>query len=272
MTWRLITIRFSHYNEKARWALDRCGHAYDEDAYLPFLHGLGTVPVLLRNGAGAADKGSSRFSTPVLVADGRVISDSSEIVRFASDQAADPNKQLYFTPAARELEAHFSGRFGADARRIAYWYLLPHRDLIVDLAARNVGGSQGRVFSAGFPVFVRLLRRALAIEEAQAMRSRDKVVAEFERVSERLADGRPYLLGDRFSAADISFAALSSVAMMVGREEGYAAWMPRPDQLGPDFAKFAASLRATPAGKWVLRQFAEERGTRSRPCSVDERA
>src|SRR5262249_52617975 len=34
----LITIRFSHYNEKARWALDRFGVVYTERAHLPLIH------------------------------------------------------------------------------------------------------------------------------------------------------------------------------------------------------------------------------------------
>jgi glutathione S-transferase len=265
MTWRLITIRISHFNEKARWALDRCGHAYDEDAYMPMLHNLGTVPVWLRSRAGAADKISTRFSTPVLVAGDRVLADSSAIVAFASEQAADPSLGLYVHPEARELEAHYSGRFGADTRRLAYWYLLPHRNLLIDCARQNVGCRQGLAFEAGLPVFLPILRRVLAIDETHAMRSRDNVVAEFERVSERLADGRPYLLGDRFSAADLSFAALGSIALMVGRDEGYGAWVPRLDQLSPEFAELAGSLRSTPAGKFVLRLFAEERGHRIRP-------
>ena len=32
---RLITIRFSHYCEKARWALDRGRIAYEERSHLP---------------------------------------------------------------------------------------------------------------------------------------------------------------------------------------------------------------------------------------------
>ena len=31
MTTRLITIAFSHYCEKARWALDRAGIVFEED-------------------------------------------------------------------------------------------------------------------------------------------------------------------------------------------------------------------------------------------------
>jgi glutathione S-transferase len=267
MTWRLITIRISHFNEKARWALDRCGHAYDEEAYLPMLHNLGTVPVWLRHRAGRVDKLSTRFSTPVLIAGDRVIADSSEIVAFASEQAIDPRLGLYAHPEARELEAHFSGRFGADTRRLAYWYLLPHRELLIDFGRKNVGRRQARAFEAGLLLLVPMLRKALAVDQTHAMRSRDNVLAEFERVGERLADGRPYLLGDRFSAADLSFAALGSIALMVGPDEGYGAWVPRPDQLSPEFAELAGSLRASEAGKFVLRLFAEERGHRIRPLS-----
>jgi glutathione S-transferase len=100
------------------------------------------------------------------------------------------------------------------------------------------------------------------------MRSRDDVLAEFDEVSARLADGRPYLLGDRFSAADLSFAALGSVAMLVQPDEGYGCWLPPRTRIDPDFAALGDQLRATPAGQFVLRMFAEERGTRRRPCSV----
>jgi glutathione S-transferase len=265
MSWRLITIRVSHFNEKARWALDRCGHAYDEEAYMPLMHNLGTMPVLLRHGAGAADKYSTRFSTPVLVAGDRVLAVSSEIVAFASEQARDPSLGLYFDPEARELEAHYGRRFASDTRRLAYWYLLPHRDLLVELAVRNVGRRQARVFEASLPLMIPLLRKSLALDETHVMRSRANVLAEFERVSERIADGRPYLLGDRFSAADLSFAALGSIALMVGPEEGYGAWLPKLEQLSPEFGDLARSLRATAAGKLVLRLFAEERGRRIRP-------
>jgi glutathione S-transferase len=268
MTWRLITIRISHFNEKARWALDRCGHAYDEEAYMPMLHNLATVPTWMRHRTGAADKLSTRFSTPVLIAGDRVIADSSAIVAFASEQARDPSLDLYFHPEARELEAHYSGRFGADTRRLAYWYLLPHRHLIIDFARQNVGRRQAQVFAACLPLLTPMLRKVLAIDKTHAMRSRDNVLAEFERVSRRIADGRPYLLGDRFSAADLSFAALGSVALMVGQHEGYGAWVPRLDQLAPEFAELAHSLRESAAGKLVLRLFAEQRGHRIRPVKL----
>ena len=39
--------------------------------------------------------------------------------------------------------------------------------------------------------------------------------AVFDSVGERLADGRPYLMGDRFTAADLTFASLSAPARLL---------------------------------------------------------
>src|SRR5580704_2864271 len=71
---RLITIPFSHYCEKARWALDRAGVSYVEDPYLPGLH---IRP--MRKVAGT--------TVPVLVLEGRTLRDSAEIMAYADEQA-----------------------------------------------------------------------------------------------------------------------------------------------------------------------------------------
>lgn len=256
MTPQLLTIRISHYNEKARWALDRCGLAYEERAYMPVLHMAGTIPLLLRRRAGRADRVSTRFSTPVLITKDRVLADSCEILAYASEQSG---LDLYPNDEARELEARFGAQLGADTRRLVYWYLLPERGLLGEFAQHNVGPTQARLFRAGEPIIVKVLRRALAVEEARAMRSREAVIAEFEAVSAMLADGRPYLTGERFTAADLSFAALGSIAIMVGSDEGYGAWMPARERLPPDFAALVEQLRATAAGQFILRMFADER-------------
>ena len=44
MTATLVTIAFSHFCEKARWALDHAGVRYVEERYAPVAHLVGTVP------------------------------------------------------------------------------------------------------------------------------------------------------------------------------------------------------------------------------------
>ena len=70
---------------------------------------------------------------------------------------------------------------------------------------------------------------------------------------------RRYLVGDQFSIADLSFAALAALAVGVQPHEGYGAWLPALDQSPPGYREFAEQLRATQAGAFVLRMFAEER-------------
>jgi len=78
----------------------------------------------------------------------------------------------------------------------------------------------------------------------------------FDEAAALLADGRPYLTGDTFTAADITFAALAAPA--VG--QAYAA----APGLGPDtppaMRAEVEELRAHPAGRFVLRMWEAERG------------
>ena len=68
---RLVTIPISHFCEKARWALDRAGLAYVEEAHVQGLHQL------------AARRAGGGPSVPVLVTDEGVFAQSEWIIRYA---------------------------------------------------------------------------------------------------------------------------------------------------------------------------------------------
>ncbi|MFW5741213.1 MAG: hypothetical protein ACOC1F_12685 [Myxococcota bacterium] len=74
----------------------------------------------------------------------------------------------------------------------------------------------------------------------------------FDEVSERVRDRR-FLVGDRFSTADLTFASLASLALGVQREEGYGAVMPPLEQCASDAQRVMRALRDTEAGRFVLR-------------------
>ena len=71
------------------------------------------------------------------------------------------------------------------------------------------------------------------------------MLAEFDAIAARLADGRPYLTGDRFTAADLTFACLAA-AVVLPPEYGVA--LPQPEALpGPvrdDIERSARTPRA----------------------------
>ncbi len=267
MNWRLLTIRPSHYNERARWALDRFELPYVEQPYMPMMHMGPVAAAVLPNGKGRGDRVSTRLSTPVLIADGQVIADSGAIVEWVSRRFGDSRTSLFWTPRAAELDQQFAERLGADTRRLAYHYILDDTDGMRELAERNVPRMQARLFVALLPVVRRVIRDKLRVDEEHAARSLTRIEETFAAVDDRLADGRPYLLGDRFSAADLGFASLSALALLVQPSEGYGAWLPPLDRAAPAFAEIARRLRDTQAGRFALRMFAEERGRRVIPCS-----
>lgn len=87
--------------------------------------------------------------------------------------------------------------------------------------------------------------------------AQDKVDAAYERADALLSDGREFLAGDTFSAADLTFCALSTPIVCVPENVEYQFdWPPVPDEIG---AKLEA-WRTSAAGRFVSRIYAAERG------------
>jgi len=252
----LYGIAFSHYVEKARWALERFGVPYRDKRYLPFLH----IPVIHRlhgGRQGHADKASSRYSTPVLrTPTGALFTDSAAIVRYVSETFADRDADLYPCAEVAELEQRFHDVLGPHTRRAAYAFMFERPALIQRVVDESVSPAQARLFRWLRPGAQLGLRRLLRIDEAGVARSMDKTRRELAWVGERLADGCAFLVGSRFSAADLAFASLAAPALL---PDGYSAWLPSADMLPPRARDLTLELRDTPAGRFALRMYATER-------------
>lgn len=72
----------------------------------------------------------------------------------------------------------------------------------------------------------------------------------------RLEDGRRYLCGDAFTAADLAFAALAAPVIVPPE---YGTPLPAPDELPAEMAAGVRAFRAHPAGEFASRLFREER-------------
>lgn len=78
----------------------------------------------------------------------------------------------------------------------------------------------------------------------------------FDSVAQRLSDSRPFLCGDRFSADDLTFAALAASVLMPPE---YGVSLPQPEELPVAMASVVGDLRAHPAGAHALAMFRNER-------------
>lgn len=248
MATRLLTIPFSHYCEKARWALDRCDLPYREEGHLPMFH---WVP--------ARRAGGGR-TVPIIIDGTTVIGDSSDIIAWADDKR--PGALFPGSPVERAdalaLEDDFDTHLGPAIRRWAYFHLLPRKDLVHGLA-KQVPRWEQLALRALRPLAVAAIKRSLEIDADGAERSRVKIEDTFGRLNQHLADGRKYLIGDRFSVADLTFAALAAPVLL---PDGHPAALPAVSEF-PDLARTQITAwRESTAGQFGLRMYRDHRDER----------
>ena len=251
MTWRLITIPISHYCDKARWALDRAGVAYVEDGHVPMFHwraakavqGTRTVPILVH------DTGAATDSTDILhLVDTRLPAD----LRLFPE---DPTLRA----AVETWEERFDRSLGPAARRWAYFHLLADAALTVQMVGQGAPAWESHATRLVFPLYAGLMRRGLKITPSKSRQSLEKVRAILDDVTAALADGRRYLVGDRLTAADLTFATLAAPALLPDDHPAFQVpWASIP----PAMRTEVEALRSTPAGQFALRLYREDRRVR----------
>jgi glutathione S-transferase len=244
----LVTIPISHYCEKARWALDRAGVDYAEQAHVQFVHRF------------AARRAGGGTTVPVLVCDAGVLDDSADILLYANAHAPADRRIYPDDPTAaaeiRELEREFNDRLGPHGRRWMYHRLRRRSDLASRYGTHGVPAFERVMLPVLYPAVYKWIDRHLEITEETAETSINEVRAVFDAVAERLADGRAYLGGDGFTAADLTFAALSAAVVM---PPGYGVELPPVGELPPAAAEVVEELRAHPAGVYALALYRDER-------------
>ena len=241
----LWQFRFSHFNEKARWALDWKGIPHVRRSLVPALH----VPRVMWL--------TGQKSVPVLVLDGRAIADSTRII--ATLEARWPDRPLYPSdPAEREralaLEEHFDAELGPHIRRAIFHALLPASDAAVAVMTTGCGPGMRRVYRGVFPLVRAVMRMDMRIDEAGARLGRERTVAALDRIARELGPSG-YLVGDRFSVADLTAAALLS-PLGFPPEFPYVLDTAWPDAV----AALRASLADHPGYRWCEEMYRRHRG------------
>jgi glutathione S-transferase len=239
-------FRFSHYNEKARWALDWKGIPHVRRHVAPGPHAQQVLEL------------SGQRAVPVLEWDGKVTADSTAII--AMLEAARPAPPLYPCDArdrtsALTLEDFFDEDIGPHTRRLAWHTLLPDRAFCEALFSDGFGPDLRDFYAKAFPMIEQVMRAEMAIDDAGAADSRAKVAVALDRI-ERERNGRDYLVGDAFSVADLTAAALLA-PVIVPPEFPYTFPEPRPAA----FEAMRAEFTSHPGCRWALETYGRHRGT-----------
>jgi len=235
----------SHYNEKARWALDWKGVAHRRETHLPGPH----VPPIKRL--------SGQSSTPVLCLDGAVIVGSAAILDALERRF--PARPLYpEDPALREralaIQRDFDAEVGVAARTAVFSVLLEEPDYLCATFAGHCARPVRTLYRAALPALKPLIARANGVTDAAAVeRAFARTEAALDFVA-REASASGHLAGDAFSVADLCCAALLAVVVDVEHPD-MCKPQPRPARVEALLARFAQH----PGTAWVREQYARNR-------------
>jgi glutathione S-transferase len=196
-------LKVSHYNEKARWALDYKGVPHLRRAATPGPH----------HRVAHRLTGGSTF--PVLVLDGTAIGDSTRIIGELERRYPDP--PLYpVEPVARrhalEIEDYFDEELGPPLRLLVLHSMLADADLLLGSFAPDLVGFRRLVARVMFPQLRSRLIADFAIDDARIALAYEKVRAAGERFRVELQRSG-YLVGAEFTVADLTLAALAAPAV-----------------------------------------------------------
>jgi glutathione S-transferase len=238
---RLVTIPISHYCEKARWALERAGIPYREERHIQGIH------MLMARRAGGG------ITTPVLVTPEGSIGESEDILQWVDERT--PAEHRLFPPAGPErdevlaISRRLDAELGPKSRRNIYVHMLRERDLMLAFNNAGVPRWEDLLLRRAFPLLSPFVCRRLAITPGIEVSDERDIFHELDWVAELLSDGRPYLSGERFGAADLTFAALSAAVVS---PPDYGIPLPSPAELPPLTRDFIERARAHPAGAFAL--------------------
>jgi glutathione S-transferase len=202
----------SHYNEKARWALDLKGVPHERVSLLPGPH----APVMKRL--------TGRTQTPALVDGDEVIAGSTAILAHLERRFPEPPLEPG-APEERERAFAIAREFDDEvgpAVRLAKFFEVMSGEYAVRTFCAEKSPFVKAAYRASFPLVSLIMRRSMGIDAANAARGRERTLQAFDRVAKEAGDGG-YLVGGRFSVADLTCAALLMPAVDVGDLGGPAA-------------------------------------------------
>jgi glutathione S-transferase len=238
-------LKVSHYNEKVRWALDYKGVSHVRRAVGPPRH------------RQIAKRLTGDVTFPVLVLDGEAIGDSTRII--AELERRQPEPPLY--PAdpgerrrALEIEEFFDEEFGPYARQLVVYHLIPDPKLLLGTFDSDLRGVRLLRARAMYPLIRRRVVSGFGIDARGVALAMKKCRAAGERFRAELQP-TGYLVGDCFTVADLTVAALVS-PLIAPEQFPY----PQPQRGHPRLAPLRHMLDEYGVGEWARGIYAGHRG------------
>ncbi len=245
---RLLHFRVSHFNEKVRWTLDFKKLPHVREAMRPGLH------------ARRMKKLTGQPLVPVLIIDGTPIAGSARIIDELERRHPDP--PLYpADPADRAralaIQQYFDDEVAPEVRRLFWSTYVPDSAATARVLSDGFGAGTRFLFRTAVPVLRAVFRKNIGLDPANIARARERLPAHFDHLEKQIGPSG-YLVGDRFSIADLSAAAILT-AILRPPQFSY----PIPEPWSPGLVELRDSLAQRAGFRWVMDMYARHRGTSS---------
>jgi len=234
----------SHYNEKARWALDWKELAHRRIPYLPGPHAL------------QIQRLSGQTATPVLVMDGRAIAGSARIIEELEREF--PARPLHpGDPALREralgVQRRFDDEVGPAVRTVVFSVMIDELNYLRDVFTKGQPALKRTLYRAALPLVKPLIARANAVTAENVPRALARTERALEEAA-RLVGPSGQIAGDAFSVADLTVASLLAPLSPPAHPD-----MARPARVPARMQELYARFESHAALQWLREQYAKHR-------------
>src|SRR5690606_8342692 len=127
--------------------------------------------------------------------------------------------------------------------------------------SNGVPRSEAWLIPFAMPIVRRLIRRTYKISDDGNSRSLERINNVLAVVETRLRNGHSFLVGDRFSAADLTFASLAAPLLLPPE---CPAALPTVEMVPVKMKDQVAGFRKTVGGKFAMRLYRQERDITTR--------
>jgi glutathione S-transferase len=196
---------------------------------------------------------------PLLYSDSYRLSPVRQIVDHFDPICPTERKLLPSNADRDKLEADwslFNDTLAFASAIFAYYHLLPHKEIMLRPLSEGTPDFEVRAVENAYPVFAGLLRVLLLLTPSRAEEALGRARKVMSEVDARIADGRRYLVGNRFSLSDMAFAVAAAPLVL---PDTYGGPLPSFDQMPGNVQAVIREMRQQPAGQFALRIYREHR-------------
>lgn len=233
----------SHYNEKARWALDFKSVPHRRISYLPGPH----IPVIKKL------TNSNTTTTPVLVA-GETVQGAANIIEYLEQH--HPTPPLYPEDPADALawQTRLDEELGPATRTVVFAVFVNEPGYLTRTFAGNKPWIKRFAYRALLPLLIPVIRKANGADSDENIKRCQQVVDNYLDEIAAATKSTGYLVGDKFTVADLTAAALLAPLARLRHED-----MRRPDPIPEAMLALLSKYEHHPTIQWVQKMYDEHR-------------